>query len=245
MPRRPPGSGVTSVWFRPAPAPRQPAPAFSRDEITQAAIDLADRGGLGAVSMRRIAARIGSAPTSLYWYVSNKEELYELMVDACIGLIPLPEQPSGDWRADLAAIARAARVTLSAHPWFAQLGIHPIAGPADPAVRRCDPAIVRRPRPRPRQRGQHPGHDQQLHLRLRAAGSGLAAAARTSRTRRRTLRCRGVRAAGQWSPAGRYVSRAPLGSVRNCTVMTASNSGWIACSTGSRSGIGRAGDQDS
>ena len=109
MPRRPPGSDVTSVWFRPAPASRQPAPAFSRDEITQAAIDLADHGGLEAVSMRRIAARIGSAPTSLYWYVSNKEELYELMVDA--------------------AIARAARVTLSAHPWFAQLGIHPVAGP--------------------------------------------------------------------------------------------------------------------
>jgi AcrR family transcriptional regulator len=129
VPRRPPGSDVTSVWFRPAPASRQPAPAFSQDEITRAAIDLADHGGLEAVSMRRIAARIGSAPTSLYWYVSNKEELYELMVDAAIGLIPLPEQPSGDWRADLAAIARAARVTLSAHPWFAQLGIHPVAGP--------------------------------------------------------------------------------------------------------------------
>jgi len=71
VPRRPPGSDVTSVWFRPAPASRQPAPAFSRDEITQAAIDLADHGGLEAVSMRRIAARIGSAPTSLYWYVSN------------------------------------------------------------------------------------------------------------------------------------------------------------------------------
>ena len=129
MPRRPPGSDVTSVWFRPAPAPRQPSPTFSRDEITRAAIDLADRGGLEAVSMRRIAARIGSAPTSLYWYVSNKEELYELMVDATIGLIPLPEQPSGDWRADLSAIASAARLTLSTHPWFAQLGIYPVAGP--------------------------------------------------------------------------------------------------------------------
>ena len=129
MPRRPPGSDVTSVWFRPAPAPRQAGPAFSRDEIIRVAIDLADRGGLGSVSMRRIAARIGSAPTSLYWYVSDKEELYELMVDAVIGLVPLPEQPSGDWRADLAAIARSARVTLSAHPWFAQLGIYPVAGP--------------------------------------------------------------------------------------------------------------------
>jgi AcrR family transcriptional regulator len=129
VPRRPPGSGAMSVWLRPAPAPRQPAPVLSRDEITRVAIELADRGGLEAVSMRRIAARIGSAPTSLYWYFSDKDELYELMVDAVIGQVPLPERPSGDWRADLAAIAWAARATLSSHPWFAQVGIHPVAGP--------------------------------------------------------------------------------------------------------------------
>ena len=194
MPRRPPGSDVTSVWFRPAPAARQPAPAFSRDEITRAAIDLADRGGLEAVSMRRIAARIGSAPTSLYWYVSNKEELYELMVDACIGLIPLPERPSRR----LARRPRGHRPGRSPHierPPLVRAARHPPGRrTADPAVRRCNAAVVRRPRPRPGHRGQHPGHDQQLHLRLRTAGSGLAAAARTSRTRRRTLRYRAVRA---------------------------------------------------
>jgi len=129
VPRRPPGSGAMSVWLRPGPKPRQPAPAFSRDEITRVAIELADRGGLEAVSMRRIASRIGSAPTSLYWYFSDKDELYELMVDAVIGQVPLLERPSGDWRADLAAIAWAARATLSSHPWFAQVGIHPVAGP--------------------------------------------------------------------------------------------------------------------
>jgi AcrR family transcriptional regulator len=129
MPRRPPGSDAHSVWLRPAPAPRQPQPAFSLVEITQAAIGLADRGGLQAVSMRRIAARIGSAPTSLYWYFSDKNQLYELMVDAVIGEIELPEQPSGDWRADLAAIAWATRAALRRHPWFAQLGIYPVPGP--------------------------------------------------------------------------------------------------------------------
>ncbi|HEV2934408.1 MAG TPA: TetR/AcrR family transcriptional regulator [Streptosporangiaceae bacterium] len=129
MPRRPPGSDAMSVWLRPAQVPRQPAPAFSRDEITRVAIDLADHGGLEAVSMRRIAARIGSAPTSLYWYFSDKEELYELMVDAVVGQVQLPERPSGDWRADLRSIASATRATLSSHPWFGQLGIHPVAGP--------------------------------------------------------------------------------------------------------------------
>jgi AcrR family transcriptional regulator len=129
MPRRPPGSDAHSVWLRPAPAPRQPQPAFSLAEITQAAIGLADRSGLPAVSMRRIAARIGSAPTSLYWYFSDKHQLYELMVDAVIGEVELPERPSGDWHADLATIAWATRAALRRHPWFAQLGIHPVPGP--------------------------------------------------------------------------------------------------------------------
>jgi AcrR family transcriptional regulator len=129
MPRRPPGSDAMSVWLRPGHAHRQPAPAFSRDEITRVAIGLADQGGLEAVSMRHIASRVGSAPTSLYWYFSDKDELFELMVDAVLGEIPLPGQPSGDWRADLTEIARAVRATLGRHPWFAQLGIHPVAGP--------------------------------------------------------------------------------------------------------------------
>jgi AcrR family transcriptional regulator len=129
MPRRPPGPAASSIWLRPAPARRQPPPAFSREEITRAAIDLADRGGLQAVSMRRIAVRIGSAPTSLYWYVSDKNELYELMADAVIGEIELPGRPSGDWRADLASIAWATLATGRRHPWFAQLGIHPVPGP--------------------------------------------------------------------------------------------------------------------
>ena len=128
MPKRPPGSDTPSVWLRPAEAARQARPAFSRAEITQVAIGLADRHGLEAVSMRRIASQIGSAPTSLYWYVSGKSQLYELMVDAVVGETELP-QPSGDWRADLVAIARATRVVGRRHPWLAQLAIPPVPGP--------------------------------------------------------------------------------------------------------------------
>jgi AcrR family transcriptional regulator len=129
VPRRPPGSRDDSVWTRPAAAPGRSAPAFSREEITRAAIDLADDGGLGAVSMRRIAERIGSAPTSIYWYVSDKSELYELMVDAVLGEIDLPEHLTGEWRGDLTTIAWASLVTYRRHSWFTQLGIHPVPGP--------------------------------------------------------------------------------------------------------------------
>ena len=129
MPKRPPGSDTTSVWLRPAAAVRQARPAFSSGQITRVAIDLADQHGLAAVSMRRVAARIGSAPTSLYWYFSDKSQLYELMVDAVAGEIELPERPSGDWRADLASIARAIRAIGRRHPWLAQLAIPPVPGP--------------------------------------------------------------------------------------------------------------------
>jgi AcrR family transcriptional regulator len=93
------------------------------------AVDLADREDLSAVSMRRIAAALGVAAPSLYWHVKNKNELFELMADAVVGEVPLPEQPSGDWRRDLREIAHDTRETLGRHRWYAQLGISPTLGP--------------------------------------------------------------------------------------------------------------------
>jgi AcrR family transcriptional regulator len=129
VPRRPPRSRDESIWTRPVPASGRTAPAFSREEITRAAIDLADSGGLGAVSMRRIADRIGCAPTSIYWYVSDKSELYEIMVDAVLAEIDLPDHLTGQWRADLTTIAWASLATYRRHRWYGQLGIHPVPGP--------------------------------------------------------------------------------------------------------------------
>ena len=132
MPRRPPGSQTDSVWHRPAPAPSRSAspPAFSREEITRAAIELADSHGLEAVSMRRIADRIGSAPTSIYWYVSDKGELYELMFDAVLGQVELPSGSAGDWRAALSSLAWATLATARRHRWwYSQVSIQPVPGP--------------------------------------------------------------------------------------------------------------------
>lgn len=80
--------------------------------------------------MRRIAERIGSAPTTIYWYVSNKSELYELMVDTVLGEIELPDGPSGGWRAGLSSLAWATLATMRRHRWFSQIGIQPVPGPS-------------------------------------------------------------------------------------------------------------------
>jgi AcrR family transcriptional regulator len=131
------------IWFRGPRGRRGPKPTLSRDQITAAAVELADAEGLEAVSMRRIASKLDAGATSLYWHVSSKHDLHELMVDAVIGEIELPEL-SGDWRADLRRIALSTYATISKHRWLVLLGIQPGLGPntrryGDVALRAFDP----------------------------------------------------------------------------------------------------------
>lgn len=116
------------IWFRQDRARRGPRPTLSRDEITRVAIELADSEGLDAVSMRRIAAKLGAGTTSLYWYVASKDDLYELMVDEVVGEIRVPES-SGVWQEDLRRLAHAIHATLRRHRWMVLLGIRPVLGP--------------------------------------------------------------------------------------------------------------------
>jgi AcrR family transcriptional regulator len=105
------------------------APALSRAEIVDAAIAVADAEGSDAVSMRRIAQVLRAGTMSLYWHVANKDQLLDLMIDALIGEIEVPE-PSGDWQADLRTQARNERVTLLRHRWVMDfLGGRPPLGP--------------------------------------------------------------------------------------------------------------------
>jgi AcrR family transcriptional regulator len=111
---------VSSIWERPERAARGPKPAHSRAEIAAVAVRLADAEGLDAVSMRRIAAALGTGTTSLYRYVSRKDDLFELMLDAVAAEAErLP--PGPDARADLRAVAHRMRDTLLRHPWMPRL----------------------------------------------------------------------------------------------------------------------------
>ncbi|MFE1959053.1 TetR/AcrR family transcriptional regulator [Streptomyces sp. NPDC059479] len=109
------------IWARPERSGRGPKPAFSRADIAAAAVRVADAGGIEAVTMRHVAAELGCGTMSLYNYVPRKEDLYELMADRVAGEYDLPEKPSGDWRADLTALAHRARAMMRAHPWMARL----------------------------------------------------------------------------------------------------------------------------
>ena len=90
--------------------------AHSRDEITAAAVGIADTDGLSAVSFRRVAAAIGAGAMSLYSYVPDKETLIELMIDRVSGEVVL-SPPTGDPVADLRTFAGALRAMMRRHPW--------------------------------------------------------------------------------------------------------------------------------
>lgn len=109
--------------------PPQRGRGLSREDIIDAAIAVADAEGTEAVSMRRIARELGTGTMSLYWHVSSKDELQSLMLDAVQAELP---EPSGDWRADLTAFARATREGLIRHPWAIDYLVSgPPAGPRE------------------------------------------------------------------------------------------------------------------
>jgi len=104
------------IWARPEPGARRAR--FTREQIAEAALAIADSEGFDAVSMRRVASELGAGTMTLYHYVRTKDELVVLMDDAIMGelLIPDGEMPS-DWREALTLIARRTRDALARHPW--------------------------------------------------------------------------------------------------------------------------------
>jgi AcrR family transcriptional regulator len=128
----------TLVWTRLAEQRRRQA--LSVEQIVAVAIRIADAEGTPALTMRRVATEAGTGTTSLYRYVTNKDELLELMVDAVQGEDE-PREPSGDWKADLTVVANGMRASMLRHPWLAtELRSRPSLGPN--ALRRSNFALA-------------------------------------------------------------------------------------------------------
>ncbi len=107
-----------SIWTRPERASRGPAPEHSRAEIASAGVSLADARGLVAVTMRSVAAAIGTSPASLYRYVLTRDELVELMADHVYGEFTYARAASGETVENLLGLARQGRAVYQRHPWL-------------------------------------------------------------------------------------------------------------------------------
>ena len=110
MPRRASDTSATRATAR-----------LSREGIVAAAIELADRDGLTALSMRRLAQHLGVDAMSIYYHVRDKDTLLAAMADAVISKIPIKQNKSDSWPAQLRDLIMAARQTMLTHPWAAKV----------------------------------------------------------------------------------------------------------------------------
>jgi AcrR family transcriptional regulator len=88
---------------------------LSRELVLDAAIGLADAGGIASLTIRSLAEELGAKPMSVYHHVANKDEILDGIIDLVFAEIELP--PDGDWRSRITARARSARSVLRKHRW--------------------------------------------------------------------------------------------------------------------------------
>jgi len=125
-PGRPLPPGLDLLWGRRERGKRGPRPGLSADTIVEAAVRLADREGLEAVSMARVAAELKFTTMSLYRYVASKDELLQLMFNASALGAESVVIEGHDWRTRLRSWSIIQRDMLDRHPWITQL---PMAAP--------------------------------------------------------------------------------------------------------------------
>ncbi|HEX4489981.1 MAG TPA: TetR/AcrR family transcriptional regulator [Acidimicrobiia bacterium] len=133
------GLDALDVWKRAEPGRRQSR--FTRADIAEVALRIADSDGLDAVSMRRVASELGAGTMTLYHYVRTKDELFALVNDAIMAEIVVPDDAPlpAHWRDAITVIARRSRDALRKHSWMFDIADEPSVGPN--AVRHFDQSL--------------------------------------------------------------------------------------------------------
>jgi AcrR family transcriptional regulator len=115
-------SASNLIWERPERQPRPVPVPLSRENVVRTAIALADAEGLSSVTLRKVGGALGAGPMRLYGYISTKEELLALMVDAIYAeMLAGEDMTAGSWRIQIARLADTLRAAALRHPWFAGL----------------------------------------------------------------------------------------------------------------------------
>ena len=120
---------VQLAWGIAEPGSRGPRRGLALEQIVDAAIEVADADGFAALSMSRVAKRLGYTTMSLYRYVDSKDTLVQLVMDRVIGAPPRID-PDLPWRDALRAWAMAEFHSIMRHPWWLDIGLGvPPTGP--------------------------------------------------------------------------------------------------------------------
>jgi AcrR family transcriptional regulator len=117
----------------------QPRMPLSRERVLRAAVALADKDGVGSLSMRKLAKELGVEAMSLYHHVANKDDILDGIVDVVFGEIDIPAET--DWQAAMRHRAISARKALQRHPWA--IGLMDSRSTPGPATLRHHEAVLR------------------------------------------------------------------------------------------------------
>jgi AcrR family transcriptional regulator len=115
--------GVALAWGVAANPQRGPKREMSIESIVDAAVEIADAGGLAAVSMSSVAASLGFTPMALYRYISAKDDLVLLMAERGIGAPPESIREAASWREGLRLWAAEQAGMFRDHPWILDIPI--------------------------------------------------------------------------------------------------------------------------
>jgi AcrR family transcriptional regulator len=118
---------------------RTARPPLDRDRVLRAAIELADDGGIEALSMRRLGRTLGVEAMSLYNHVSSKDDVLAGIVDIIVGDIDV-ETPAVSWKEAMRRRAISMREAFARHPWAVGL-LESRKSPGPAALRYCESVL--------------------------------------------------------------------------------------------------------
>lgn len=115
--------GVKLSWGYVKRQKRGPKGELSIKQIVDKAIEIADKDGLPALSMSRVAEALGFSTMSLYRYITAKEDLLILMQEAASDIAIPAEEEGDDWRESMRQFVRELMRVYTEHPWFTEIPI--------------------------------------------------------------------------------------------------------------------------
>jgi TetR/AcrR family tetracycline transcriptional repressor len=108
-----------SLWFGAPSDDQDRRPQLTRERVVDEALAIIAHNGANALTMRRLAGRLGVVPGALYHHVRNKQQLQDLLLDNVLAEIDLQLDPALGWSEQLKVLAHRLRQVLEAHPGVA------------------------------------------------------------------------------------------------------------------------------
>jgi len=115
------GAEADALWFNQPGDATTSRRALTRERVVAEGLTVISADGAQALSMRALAGRLGVVPGALYRHVRNKEQLYDLILDAVLAEVDLQVDLGQPWTEQVAALAHRLRSVLEDHPGVAAL----------------------------------------------------------------------------------------------------------------------------